>query len=78
MHWLAKQGLTKWILFFFATIISFILKIKGESSMKKEKISIMYLLFKFVGEISNQISINLVETALLANALYKFFHYENK
>ena len=46
--------------------------------MKKEKISIMYLLFKFVGEISNQISINLVETALLANALYKFFHYENK
>lgn len=45
--------------------------------MKKEKISIMYFLFKFVYEICNQVSINLLETSLLANALYKFFHYEN-
>lgn len=45
--------------------------------MKKNNLSIKTVLFKFVYEICYQISINLLETSLLANALYKFFHYEN-
>ena len=45
--------------------------------MKKNNLSIKTVLFKFVYEICNQVCINLLETSLLANALYKFFHYEN-
>ena len=78
MHWLAQQGLTKWILFFFATIISFILKIKGESSMKKDKESIKLILINLIIKFIYDVCVNYLETALLANALYKFFHYENK
>lgn len=45
--------------------------------MKKNNLSIKVFLVKFVGEICYQVCINLLETSLLANALYKFFHYEN-
>ena len=45
--------------------------------MKKNNLSIKAVLVKFIGEICNQVCINLLETSLLANALYKFFHYEN-
>ena len=71
MHWLAKQGLTKWILFFFAILLSFIFKIKGDLYMKKNNLSIKAVLVKFIGEICNQVCINLLETSLLANALYE-------
>ena len=70
MHWLAKQGLTKWILFFFAILLSFIFKIKGESSMKKDKVSIKSILINHILKFIYDVCVNFLEGALLANALY--------
>ena len=39
--------------------------------MKKNNLSIKAVLVKFIGEICNQVCINLLETSLLANALYE-------
>ena len=39
--------------------------------MKKNNLSIKVFLVKFVGEICYQVCINLLETSLLANALYE-------
>ena len=63
---------------FLALLLQILLKIKGESSMKKDKESIKLILINLIIKFIYDVCVNYLETALLANALYKFFHYENK